>query len=137
MVHESSHMDQFLENCEEWSDYLGLELTELWLSGNPVPRQSLQQEIESSINLELDCEKRTVKKIIKYKLDTIIDVTRYIQMSNAYIFFYLWMKARRRWYKIDKEPYKISDIVSEMPKTFDVDYSTLDAKYLKLFDKFL
>jgi hypothetical protein len=79
----------------------------------------------------------TVEKIKKWSLDKIIDTEEYIQKSNAYILFYLWMKKNRSWYTIGKEPYNIDEIVSIMPKTFDIDYTKLEPKIEEVFDKYL
>jgi uncharacterized protein YpuA (DUF1002 family) len=45
------------------------------------------------------------------------------------------MKENRRWYEIGYEPYNIPDIVSQMPKSFDTDYSKLTDELRQVFDK--
>jgi len=138
ILHESSHMDQFLENDPNWTGNLGLVQTDEWLAGSEdVDLGVIREEIRTSINLELDCERRTIEKIKKWSLDKIVDITEYIQKGNAYILFYLWMEKNRSWYTIGKEPYNIDEIVSVMPKTFDIDYTKLDPKIEEVFDKYL
>ena len=44
------------------------------------------------------------------------------------------MRKNRSWYKIGKEPYNIPQVVSVMPKTFDIDYTVLDPKIEKVYD---
>jgi hypothetical protein len=95
---------------------------------------NIDNEIRTSIIVEVDCEKRTVEKIKKYGLDSIINIDEYIQKSNAYVLFYLWMRKNRKWYTIGKEPYNIPDVVSVMPKTFDIDYTELSPDILDAFD---
>ncbi len=138
LLHESSHMDQFLENDPAWTNNIGLVQTDEWLAGKEdVDLNVIAEEIRTSIDIEVDCEKRTVEKIKKWSLDKIIDTEEYIQKSNAYILFYLWMKKNRSWYTIGKEPYNIDEIVSIMPKTFDIDYTKLEPKIEEVFDKYL
>ena len=138
LIHESCHMDQFLENVPAWTDNVGLEQTDSWLSGeDDVDMDQIEEEIRTGIDVELDCEKRSVKKIKQWKLDSIVDVEEYIQKSNAYILFYRWMHKNRSWYKIGKEPYNIKDIVSRMPKSFNIDYSRLSPKIGGIFDTYL
>jgi hypothetical protein len=138
LLHESSHMDQFLENDPTWTNNIGLVQTDEWLAGKEdVDLNVIAEEIRTSIDIEVDCEKRTVEKIKKWSLDKIIDTEEYIQKSNAYILFYLWMKKNRSWYTIGKEPYNIDEIVSIMPKTFDIDYTKLEPKIEEVFDKYL
>jgi len=135
LIHESSHMDQFLEGVPEWTNNLGLNETDKWLSGDDVDMKKVTDEIKTSIQVELDCEKRTVKKIKKWGLDNIVDTDEYIQKANAYIMFYLWMKENRKWYEIGREPYNLPEIFKEMPKTFDNDYSELSMELKAVLDK--
>lgn len=138
LLHESSHMDQFLENDPAWTNNIGLVQTDEWLAGkDDVDLNVISEEIRTSIDIELDCERRTVEKIKKWSLDKIIDIEEYIQKGNAYILFYLWMKKNRSWYTLGKEPYNIDEIVSTMPKTFDIDYTKLEPKIEEVFDKYL
>lgn len=137
LLHEGSHMDQFLEQVPAWTNNVGLDKTDEWLNGKEIDPSIISKEIETSIQVELDCEKRTVEKIKKYNLQDIIDVKEYIQKSNAYILFYLWMKKNRKWYTIGKEPYNIPQVVSSMPSNFDIDYTILDSKVEEIFDKYL
>lgn len=137
LLHEGSHMDQFLEQVPSWTNNVGLDKTDEWLSGEDVDLELISKEIKTSIDVELDCEKRTVEKIKKYNLQNIIDVKEYIQKSNAYILFYLWMKKNRKWYTIGKEPYNIPQVVSSMPSNFDINYTQLDPKIEEIFDKYL
>jgi hypothetical protein len=138
LIHESCHMDQFLEGVSEWTENIGLDETDKWLSGNDnVDMNKIDEEIRTSMIIEIDCEKRTVDKIKKYELDSLIDITEYIQKSNAYILFYLWMRKNRKWYTIGREPYSIPEVISAMPTTFNVDYNKLDINIEKIFDTYL
>lgn len=134
LIHESCHMDQFLENILEWTQNPGLEQTDRWLNGEDVDPKVLDAEILGSMAVEIDCEKRATKKIKQWGFDNFIDVDEYIQKSNAYILFYLWMRENRRWYQIGKEPYNMRQIVSMMPKTFNINYSELTDYHRKAFE---
>ena len=138
LLHESCHMDQWVEKVPEWTENVGMDNIEKWLNGDDsVNMNNIDNEIRTSIIVEVDCEKRTVEKIKKYGLDSIINIDEYIQKSNAYVLFYLWMRKNRKWYTIGKEPYNIPDVVSVMPKTFDIDYTILDPKIEKKYDTYL
>jgi hypothetical protein len=136
LIHESSHMEQFLDNIPEWSNNLGLDETDKWLTGDDnVDMEKITEEIKTGIEVELDCEKRTIDKIKQWGLDGIVDTEEYVQKANAYIMFYLWMKKNRKWYDIGREPYNLPEIFKEMPKTFDNDYSELSVEIMAVLDK--
>jgi hypothetical protein len=138
LLHESCHMDQWVEKVPEWTENVGMDNIEKWLNGDDsVNMNNIDNEIRTSIIVEVDCEKRTVEKIKKYGLDSIINIDEYIQKSNAYVLFYLWMRKNRKWYTIGKEPYNIPDVVNVMPKTFDIDYTILDSNIEKTYDTYL
>jgi|LakMenEpi03Aug12_release.lakeMendotaPanAssembly.Ray.scaffolds.fasta_scaffold14486_11 hypothetical protein len=138
LLHESCHMDQWVEKVPEWTENVGMDNIEKWLNGDDsVNMNNIDNEIRTSIIVEVDCEKRTVEKIKKYGLDSIINIDEYIQKSNAYVLFYLWMRKNRKWYTIGKEPYNIPDVVDIMPKTFDIDYTILDSNIEKTYDAYL
>ena len=138
LLHESCHMDQWVEKVPEWTENVGMDNIEKWLNGDDsVNMKNIDNEIRTSIIVEVDCEKRTVEKIKKYGLDSIINIDEYIKKSNAYVLFYLWMRKNRKWYTIGKEPYNIPDVVSVMPKTFDIDYTILDSNIEKTYDAYL
>jgi translation elongation factor EF-1beta len=131
-------MDQFLENDPVFNNSLGLDETFKWTEGSEdVDFNKIDREIESGIAVEVDCEKRTVEKIKQYGLEFVVSVDEYIQKSNAYVLFYRWMRKNRTWYKIGLEPYNIKSVYTKMPKTFDIDYSTLSEEISKTFDELL
>lgn len=134
LIHESSHMDQFIEKVPEWTNNIGLDETDRWIHGKEGDMELIHREIKTGIDVELDCEKRSVEKIKKLGLDSIINIDDYIRKANAYILFYLWMEKNRRWYEIGKEPYNIDNIVNSMPNSFDIDYTVLTPDIEKLFD---
>ena len=120
LVHESSHLDQWLEHSEYWQ-YISSKvdnnsyLIDEWLAGAHQNRtKKVFQEIDKLILLEADCEIRSIQKIKKYGLA--IDSDLYCQRANAYIYFYHHLKTTGQWYRINFEPYSLEQIYSQMPK---------------------
>lgn len=138
LLHESCHMDQWIEKVPEWTENVGMDNIEKWLGGdNNVNMNNIDNEIRTSMIVEVDCERRTVEKIKKYDLQSLINIDEYIKKSNAYVLFYLWMRKNRKWYTVGKEPYNIPEITNIMPNTFDIDYSKMTPKIEKKFDSYL
>jgi len=114
LLHESCHMDQYLEKSKVYiSDNAGLNIVEDWINKKSISKNRLFNGFKNTILLELDCEKRTVKKIKKYKLN--ISIPTYIQEANAYLFSYIYALEEKTWYEA---PYENLKIVKVMPKTF-------------------
>jgi len=114
LLHESCHMDQYLEKSKVYvSDSAGLNIVEDWINKKNINKSRLVKGFKNTILLELDCEKRTVKKIKKYKLN--VSIPKYIQEANAYLFSYIYALEEKTWYEA---PYENMDIVKVMPKTF-------------------
>jgi translation elongation factor EF-1beta len=138
LLHESCHMDQWIEKVPEWTENAGMDNIEKWLGGdNNVNMNNIDNEIRTSMIVEVDCERRTVEKIKKYGLQSLINIDEYIKKSNAYVLFYLWMRKNRKWYTVGKEPYNIPEIINIMPNKFDIDYSKMTPEIEKKFDSYL
>jgi hypothetical protein len=99
LVHESAHMDQWVQKdprMEEW-DAACIAFSE-FLQGTKIMNKSqLRNVIDSMIDLELDCEKRSVELIKKWKLP--IDLDNYIRVANAYVLSYRVMGTYKRFPK--------------------------------------
>jgi hypothetical protein len=133
LVHESCHLDQFLEKSKLWvSDNESLCVVEAWINKKNISEQRRDKGFKNTIALELDCEKRTIAKIKKYKLD--INKEEYIQKANSYLFAYLYTLIYRKWYPT---PYENPRIWKKMPINFlTIDqYLDKNSKYLKYFVK--
>jgi hypothetical protein len=131
LVHESCHLDQFLEKSPLWKagDY-GINTIDSWLTGKHFEQKQLIKAFCNTIKLEVDCEIKTVKKIKQYKLN--IPIRDYIQKVNAYIFSYWATYRDRKWYPF---PYNNPKIYKKMPTEFlalkqYLDYQT---DYLKVY----
>jgi hypothetical protein len=128
LIHESCHMDQFLDKKSLWvknSD--PIDSLDKWLKGENIKEKDLLKSINSAILLELDCEIRTVKKYIKYKIP--FDKETYIQKANAYILSYWATYRDKKWYPF---PYQNKKIYGKMPKVF-----LPKNEYLKNYEKYL
>ncbi len=127
LVHEYCHFLQWEENFIGYAKfdkhYVGWDT---WLSGKRnLKKKDLHTKFLAIRNLELDCEQRTVKLIKKYKLP--VDIQKYIQDANAYMFFYAYVKKHRVW------PNKVIDqrLKDIQPKKF-----LKQSKYNKMSKEF-
>lgn len=123
LAHESSHMDQWIEKCKEWTEnyYKGKEAVD-WLDEWCSEKVNLSDSevddlINRAINVELDCEKRTIEKEINYDLP--VNIEEEIQKSISYILFYRFLKESKKWNSPGKAPYLIKEVWSLMPKSFE------------------
>jgi hypothetical protein len=114
LAHESCHMDQFLEkDLIYMTSDNSLSAIDDWLAGKEFSNTNLIQKFIDVIVMELDCEKRTVKKLKKYKIYP--NMENYIKQVNAYLFGY-WATFRDRvWCPF---PYNNKKIVNKMPGKF-------------------
>ena len=133
LVHESCHMEQWAEDSYLWQQTNTMYKIDEWLTGKEFPKEEIDEAINSARSLELDCEKRAVKKIRKWKLP--ISKEEYIQKSNAYILFYNYMKKVRKWSTPERSPYRSKKIYTFMPDKFLRNYSKLPKYAEEIFDK--
>lgn len=131
LVHESCHLDQFLAGPKVWTpDEEALFIVEKWVHGKNVAKHTLEKGFKNTIALELDCEKRTVKKMDKYKIP--YNKTQYIQKANSYLFSYTYAFVNKSWYS---KPYENPKIYHNMPKRFLTveEYFDINSKYFQYF----
>lgn len=129
-VHESCHMDQFLENSPVWVD--GVNSVDRyfdWLGDKDIADHVTHTTRAGLI--EFDCEKRPVEKIKKYQLP--IDIPTYTKKANAYSQFYLHSLKTRKWYPANNKPYDNEIILNACSTEFPDTYS-LDSELEKAFD---
>lgn len=101
LVHEFSHMEQWIEKSEIWENSKNCGDVDEWIGGKKV--RNIANKIDTIKLLELDCEKRAIKNIKKYRLP--INTTLYAQKANSYILFYNYLKETRSWSKPGNSPY--------------------------------
>jgi hypothetical protein len=83
--------------------------------------------------VEIDCEKRTARKILDLNLN--IDLTQYIKKANTYLFYYSVLLETKKW--CDVAPYKIPEIVEQMPHCYlkPEEYFNVSPELLELYTK--
>jgi len=131
LVHESCHLDQFVEKHPLWLKAdTGITMIEKWCKGAQYSKDRIIQAFRDTIELELDCEKRSEKKIKKFKLD--IDLVRYRKQVNSYLFSYWATYRNKKWWAF---PYNNPKIVRRMPEVFLPlkEYHNPDTDYLRYF----
>lgn len=133
LVHESCHMDQFLENCPIWKEACDNSVIWEWLEGARFSKKRVIESINLSRELELDCEKRSVRKIKEWGLP--IDIKTYTRKANSYVLFYNWLKRTRKWCKPNNTPYSNSEVWMAAPAYWLNDYSEIPKKLEKMFEK--
>lgn len=136
LVHESCHMDQWYDNCEEWQRYNEADSGALdrWLEGKNYPLNKIYNVIDISRDLELDCEQRAVKKIIRFNLP--LDIKEYIQKANCYIFFYNYLKITRKWSEPGNSPYNNPNIWRKVSGEWYDNYNETPKEITRLFKKY-
>jgi hypothetical protein len=134
LTHEYCHLTQWKEKCKVWTDYDKSETSILddWFAGKNFSTKRIKKAIMASLNLELDNEKRTIKVLKRFGMSQ-AEVDLYIQKSNAYVLFYLYMLETRRWYKTSNVPYENMKVVRSMSKKFNMNYKKLSDKTRKAF----
>lgn len=141
LVHEFSHFEQWRDNDKTYigTDYKKTTADNIvwnWIAGKDYDENTVETCINKMKLCELNCERRTVKNIIKYSLP--IDIEDYIQKANAYIHEYNYIKLTRRWNNpTKKSATDIPEIINAMPKHLNGNYSTMSKKIIALYDKHL
>lgn len=139
LVHEFSHLNQFLDKSKYWTDLKvgDKKLTALydeWLFQDRKLDDSEVEEYKNKIILmELDCEKRAVEFIKKFELN--LNVSNYIKKANAYLLFYHLSKEFKTWFKIGSEPYRVKEVYEQMPDDFNLDHLNPPKEYLDIIEK--
>lgn len=139
LIHESCHLDQWKDNARVWRKYSKkADLHDKWLSGEAeYSDKQIDSIIQGVVKLELDCEKRSIKKIEKYGIKW--PVKKYIQQCNCYLYFYLYTKETRRWMNLDKKgysPISNSKVYGLCPSKFLKSYKTIPPKVYEAFKKY-
>ena len=135
LAHEYCHLVQWQENCKVWTDYDNsqAEILDEWLGGKNFDLKKIERAARVALVLELDNEKRTIKLLKKFGM-TKNEIDLYIQKSNAYVLFYLYILKTRKWYKPSNVPYENMNVVSFMSKKFNMNYDKLSPKANKAFE---
>lgn len=131
LAHESSHMDQFIEDQFLWIKCSpAYDIFFGWLDNihSIVKREVLEETVQDIIRLELDCEKRSIEKIIKYNLP--IDIPKYIQGVNCYMYSYLFALETKKW---TPTVYHSMEAIRFCAKTIKKEYVKIPRRVRQIF----
>lgn len=133
-IHEYCHLQQvkdglFSTKLWEQTDslYTDWTLDKIKLSNKDAAIIGRRQRF-----MELDCEKRAIKEIKKYKLP--VDIPTYIQSANAYIYSYTFLVENR----VDLYNAVLAgdpDFCDLMPTHFLSRYDRIPKKYREMVEK--
>ncbi len=135
LVHEYCHFTQWRDNCKPWRDLKNSSDFEDWCSGKQdFPEKVIDRHFKAVRNMELDCERRSIRLIKKYDLP--IDIKSYVKAANAYIYFHAYIRKYRTWYK-GISPYRSKRICKIMPVVFlgRDKYNIMPEKYEQLVNE--
>ena len=140
VVHEFCHTRQYIEKdpCywingdtkitdsmyEKWDKWIAKE--------SEYTEEEIDEFITICMQVEANCERRTVEMIKEFKLP--IDIEQYTKEANAYILFYRVMQKERKWCNV-KDPAEINTILELMPTEIVTDLRTLPNGYYELVAK--
>ena len=131
LLHEYNHMLQYIEKPE----FFGEEdrLWE-WLTNKiELTKKDIKKVIDTTREIELDCEIRTVK-MIEARSELEINIDDYIKKANSYLYFYSIVAKHRKW--SNKPPYSIKEIVELMGNKFIKNYWKMPDGYEELVIKY-
>lgn len=123
LLHESCHVDQFLESSPHWLGYYvihdgerldGVDIIDSWISGSNIPQDALWKATDASIAVEWDCEQRALVKIREWNLP--LDPEEYAQKANAALYQYRMAVKLRRWPPEGFTPYMVPEVWMRMPR---------------------
>jgi hypothetical protein len=133
MVHESCHMDQYLDNRVTW-DMGSMAYVHFftWLTGENIylPHE-IEAAVDGVIDVELDCERRSVDKIKKYDLP--INIEKYKRRANSYLYAIRFFGIHRKWYN---KIYSDKNVWTIAPSNFKQSYDIIPQKLYREYQKF-
>jgi hypothetical protein len=89
--------------------------------------------VSALLDVELDCERRSVAKIQQHNLP--INIDTYTRKGNAYVWSYRLMQETRNW--DHSAAYEYPQVWRKMPKHFNTDYSVLPDAIRAVFEPVL
>ena len=131
LVHEYAHLTQWVDDCEEWrrcDEHDSLRKMSAWLEGEEV--KDIDLHIDLVKYLELDNEKRAVKLIKKWGIET--DIKDYVRKANAYVIWHNYLKLSRKWPQPGNGPYSNRKLIDAMSSKFNMNYDKLSPKIRRI-----
>jgi len=141
LVHEFSHLQQQIDNAKVWKGlnikYCGVKRNVIsiyndWINSKRISKKIAKKCCKKIVQMELDCEKRSIKLIKKWHLS--VNIPNYIKDANMVLYSYLCSLK----YCVIGNP--SNKITQSMPKKFlknTQSYFDTFYKYDKLFFKFI
>lgn len=139
LAHEYSHFIQWLSGSRLYSLCFGpmgnhAAIQEDWLRGKKYEARRVRKAFDAVRAMERECEMIAVKVMEEYGLN--IDIERYKQEANCYVYIHHLMEIHRKELdKFKKDP-MIPYYIRKMPSTFrQQSHSTLPKKVEEIFSK--
>jgi len=144
-VHETSHMDQFLESSKYWHNiYIivdgerieGIDILDRHIAGDSFPPEVLWEAVSRAVAVEWDCERRVVEKIKQFDLP--INIEEYTKKANGYLYLYRMAAQERAWSIPGRAPYSVPEVWEVMPNRLLSlrNYRFVPKKYQELYKKY-
>lgn len=121
LAHEYSHFLQWLTGSETYAKCFGPKnyystICDEWLRGKEYKPFMVKRAFDALRAMERECEMIAVKVIKSNNLQ--VDIERYTQEANCYIYIHHLMETRRKsWNLFKKDPFK-SGHIRKMPSSF-------------------
>jgi hypothetical protein len=127
LIHEYCHFTQWREDCKVWRKFSENDVNFSKIFTEPVKNKSI---IKDLIDLELDCEKRSVRII---KQNELVNLQKYCQIANAVLFKYCYLFYKNKW-PTDIKKYNM--LIKVAPKRLLANSSKylLASKYISIYD---
>lgn len=135
-AHEFCHFLQWIAKEQIWHDFRTISVDDIYniYNNKPITEERLLFCLNVCRDIELDCERRTVDLLKKYKIP--IKISDYIRGANAYIHFYNHIKQYRRWYPPKKMPYARKGLLKASSPKFLKSYDSIPAKMAAAYKKY-
>lgn len=128
--HEFSHMTQAIEDIPIWNKEL--------IFWDKIQKQTIMPrdwaDVMEVIELERDCEKRTINLSKKWQL---FDNEQYAQQANLYLFYYQYVFLKKKW--VDSTSIYHPLLIQEMPKVIKPlnTFNSINMELMALYDECL
>ncbi len=135
-AHEFNHFIQWKKKLKVWRNANNVYETDMYniMHNKHISSRRLIRCLNTTRDLELDCEKRTVKLLCKYKVP--INIKEYIRTANIYIHFYNYAKIYRSWFPNNNPPYDNYKIRRSTSTSFYPTYNSIPESLEKMFLKY-
>ncbi len=137
LIHESCHLDQWIEGSLIYKKWDTLPDIENWIAGERWKKSIVSDVVNKTIALELDCEKRSVAKIDKYKLGYVINRDLYIKHANFYLYMIKSLQVFRKWPKTRRPKAWRIKMCAMMPPYFRKSYKEFPEGFLDEIKKMI